>query len=139
MYKVLFLCTGNSCRSQMAEAIVNHEMGGRWQAFSAGTAPADRVHPLTIQVLREIGLFHQGAPKHADVFRGMDFDVVITVCDHAAETCPVWLGKGERLHSGYPDPAAAEGAEAEVLEAFRQVRDQIAAEIPRLLNAWETS
>lgn len=137
MHKVLFLCTGNSCRSQMAEAIVNHRLGGRWQAFSAGTEPSGYVHPLAIQVLAEIGIQHEGQSKHADQYRDVDFDLVVTVCDHAAETCPVWLGKGQRIHRGYPDPAAAQGTPEQVLAVFRQVRDRIATEIPALLESWE--
>jgi len=122
---VLILCTGNSARSQMAEAIVNHDLGETWQAFSAGTQPAGYVHPVAIQVLSEIGIDHHGVSKSIDVFRGHDFDVVITVCDDAAENCPVWLGKGKRTHIGFPDPAEATGTTEEVLTTFRSVRDQI--------------
>jgi arsenate reductase len=123
--KVLILCTGNSCRSQMAEAVVNHFMGSQWQAFSAGTQPSGYIHPLAVRALAEIGIQHQGESKSIDVFRGQAFDVVITVCDDAAENCPVWLGKGERVHIGFPDPAKAEGAEEEKMAVFRQVRDDI--------------
>ena len=123
--KVLILCTGNSCRSQMAEAIVNHFLPGQWQAFSAGTRPAGFVHPLALQVLAEIGISHPGVSKSTEVFRGQDFDVVITVCDDAAENCPVWLGKGRRVHIGFPDPAAATGGDPDRLTLFRQVRDEI--------------
>ena len=127
--KVLLLCTGNSCRSQMAEAIVNHFLPGQWQAFSAGTRPAGFVHPLALQVLAEIGIVHPGVSKSTEVFRGQDFDVVITVCDDAAENCPVWLGKGRRVHIGFPDPAAAKGSDADRLNLFRQVRDEIQSRI----------
>ena len=99
--KVLFLCTGNSCRSQMAEAIVNRQLGPRWQAFSAGTEPAGYVHPKALQALAELGIEHQGHSKHVDEVREIDFDLVVTVCDAAAETCPVLLGKGKRVHSGF--------------------------------------
>ncbi len=92
--RVLFLCTGNSCRSQMAEAIVNARLGDRWEAQSAGTKPTGFVHPKTIAVLFEIGIQHTGRSKSVDEFRGQDFDLVVTVCDSAAEDCPVWLGKG---------------------------------------------
>ena len=122
---VLILCTGNSCRSQMAEALVNHFLGDSWLAVSAGTAPAGYVHPLAVQVLAEIGIRHAGRSKSTDVFRGQAFDLVITVCDDAAENCPVWLGQGKRVHIGFSDPAKVEGTEAERLAAFRQVRDQI--------------
>jgi arsenate reductase len=83
--QVLFLCTGNSCRSQMAEAIVNAQLGNRWEAVSAGTKPVGYVHPKVLQVLEEIGIHHQGYSKLVDEFRDKDFDLVITVCDSAAE------------------------------------------------------
>jgi arsenate reductase len=127
--KVLFLCTGNSCRSQLAEAIVNAKFGDEWQAFSAGTKPAGYVHPMAIQVLSEMGIEHQGRSKLADEYRQLDFDLVITVCDSAAETCPVWLGKGKRLHHSFPDPAISND-----IQDFRIVRDAIAKEIPVLLT-----
>jgi arsenate reductase (thioredoxin) len=133
MRKVLFLCTGNSCRSQMAEAIVNARLGDRWQALSAGTQPAGYVHPKALQVLNEIGIQHTGRSKHVDELRQEQFDLVVTVCDSAAEECPVWLEPGMRLHHSFPDPAKAAGTEEEVLAVFRQVRDDIAREIPELL------
>ncbi len=132
--KVLFLCTGNASRSQMAEAIVNARMGGEWEAFSAGVAPAGFVHPCAILVLNEIGIDHHGRSKSADEFRGVDFDVVVTVCDHAAETCPVWLGRGKRVHQGYPDPSFVRGTDAQALAAFREVRDAMLRDIPALLR-----
>ncbi|GIV76921.1 arsenate reductase ArsC [Litorilinea aerophila] len=132
--QVLFLCTGNSCRSQMAEAIVNARLGERWQAASAGTQPAEQVHPKALAVLRELGIEHQGTPQSVDEFRHVDFDLVVTVCDAAAEACPVWLGPGKRVHLGFPDPARATGNEEEVLAVFRQVRDAIAEQVPALLN-----
>lgn len=131
--KVLILCTGNSCRSQMAEAIVNARLGDRWRAFSAGIRPAGYVHPDALKVLEEIGIFHQGRSKSTDEFRDDDFDLVITVCDSAAEECPVWLGTGRKVHRGFPDPAKAEGPRAVVMEAFRNVRDSIIIEIPEVL------
>ncbi len=132
--KVLFLCTGNSCRSQIAEAIVNSQLEGMWQAFSAGTKPTGYIHPKALQVLSEIDIAHQGSSKHVDQFRSMEFDLVVTVCDSAAEECPVWLGRGKRVHLGFPDPAKATGSDAEVLEEFRRVRDSIAEQVPLLLN-----
>jgi arsenate reductase len=123
--RILILCTGNSCRSQMAEAIVNHDLGDQWQAFSAGTQPAGFVHPLALEALAEIGITHNGSSKSSELFRGQDFDLVITVCDDAAENCPVWLGKGRRVHIGFPDPAKAAGGPQEQLNAFRQVREGI--------------
>lgn len=131
---VLFLCTGNSCRSQMAEAIVNARLSDEWQAYSAGTQPSGYVHPKAIQVLDEIGITHSGESKSTDQFREMEFDVVVTVCDDAAENCPVWLGKGKRVHLGFPDPAKAEGTDEEALAVFRSVRDAIAQKVPELLG-----
>ena len=133
--KVLFLCTGNSCRSQMAEAIVNTRLNGEWLAFSAGTKPAGYVHPLAIKVLEEIGIQHQGRSKHVDEYRDTDFDQVITVCDSAAEECPVWLGPSRRVHMGFPDPAKATGTDDEVLSVFRQVRDDIDLQITEMLTS----
>jgi arsenate reductase len=131
---VLFLCTGNSCRSQIAEAIVNARLSDDWRAFSAGTEPSGYVHPKAIQVLEEIGITHSGESKNIDQFRDLDLDVVVTVCDDAAENCPVWLGKGKRVHLGFPDPARAQGTDEEVLAVFRSVRDAIAQKVPELLG-----
>ncbi len=119
------LCTGNSCRSNGRGRIINHLAGDQWQAFSAGTQPSGYVHPQALKALEEIGNRHSGDSKSVDRFRGEEFDVVITVCDDAAENCPVWLGKGKRVHIGFPDPAKAEGSEDEKMEVFRQVRDDI--------------
>lgn len=128
--QVLFLCTGNSCRSQLAEAIVNARLGNTWSAVSAGTQPTGYVHPLALQVLSEIGITPaHPRSKSTDEFRQTPFDLVITVCDDAAENCPVWLGQGRRLHLGFPDPAKAQGSAEEVLAAFRQVRDDIAQRV----------
>ncbi len=132
--KVLFLCIGNSCRSQMAEAIVNARLGGMWEAVSAGTRPAGYVHPKALAALSEIGIQYTGRSKLADEFRGMDFDLVVTVCDSAAEECPVWLGKGKRVHRNFPDPAKAEGTDDEMMQVFRSVRDAIEREIVAILE-----
>ncbi len=137
--QVLILCTGNSCRSQLAEAIINYDLAGQWQAFSAGTQPSGYVHPLALQALKEIGIDHTGESKSVDRFRGMDFDVVITVCDDAEENCPVWLGKGKRVHIGFPDPAKAEGNDDEKMKVFRQVRDDIRNQIPAYLLTYSTA
>ena len=131
---VLFLCTGNSCRSQLAEAIVNVRLGAEWEAVSAGTHPAGYVHPKVLAALSEIGIAHGGQSKGADEFRNVDFDLVVTVCDDAAENCPVWLGKGRKVHLGFPDPAKATGTDDEVMAAFRAVRDDIARQVPDLLE-----
>lgn len=135
--RVLFLCTGNSARSQMAEAIVNAPTGGEWEAVSAGTYPTGSVNPYALRALAEIGIEHQGRSKQADEFRGVPFDLVVTVCDSAAEECPVWLGPGKRTHLGFPDPAKATGTDEEVLAAFRAVRDAIARQIPAVLAQWK--
>lgn len=132
---VLFLCTGNSCRSQMAEAIINAQLGDTWQAVSAGTKPAGYVHPKALEALSEIGIQHEGRSKLADEFKGVDFDLVVTVCDSAAEECPVWLGKGKRVHQSFPDPAKAEGTDEEVMNVFRAIRDDIKKEMVNLLKA----
>ena len=134
--KVLFLCTGNSCRSQLAEAIVNARMGDEWEAVSAGTSPSGYVYPNAVRVLREIGIEHQGRSKSADEFRAVPFDLVVTVCDSAAEECPVWLGPGKRVHLGFPDPAKATGTDEEVLAVFRAVRDDMLVKIPDLLHRY---
>jgi len=122
---VLFLCTGNSCRSQMAEAIINYDLADTWRAQSAGTRPTGAVHPLALAALAEIGIRHHGRSKSVEEFRQAAFDLVVTVCDAAAEDCPIWLGRGARVHIGFPDPARASGSEAERMSAFRRVRDDI--------------
>jgi arsenate reductase len=127
--KILFLCTGNSCRSQMAEAIVNARLGDEWEAVSAGTRPAGYVHPNALAALQEIGIEHEGRSKRADEFRDIPFDLVVTVCDSAAEECPVWLGKGKRVHHSFPDPALTDR-----MDDFRTVRDGIEREISQLLK-----
>ena len=127
--KVLFLCTGNSCRSQMAEAIINARLGDTWQAVSGGTKPAGYVHPKALAALQEIGIEHEGRSKPADEFRDVPFDLVVTVCDSAAEECPVWLGKGKRVHHSFPDPALTDR-----MDDFRTVRDDIEREITQLLK-----
>ena len=131
---VLFLCTGNSCRSQMAEAIVNAQLGDRWEAFSAGSHPSGYVHELALKVLSEIGIDHQGRSKSMEEFRGLTFDLVVTLCDQAAEECPVWFGSGKRIHLPFPDPTTVNGNEDIKIAAFREVRDAIAAGIIQLLN-----
>ena len=124
--QVLFLCTGNSCRSQMAEGLVNHFLGEEWEAYSAGTKPAGYVHPLAVQVMAELRIDISGnRSKSTDEFRYVGPDLVITVCDDAAENCPVWLGQGQVVHLGFPDPAKATGSEEERLAVFRQVRNDI--------------
>ena len=124
--RVLILCTGNSCRSQMAEGLINHDLGQEWEAYSAGTQPAGYVHELAVEAMSELGIDISGhQSKSVDHFRNTDFDLVITVCDDAAENCPLWLGQGRVVHIGFPDPAKATGSRDERLAVFRQVRDDI--------------
>jgi arsenate reductase (thioredoxin) len=114
----------------MAEGLVNHFLGEKWEAYSAGTQPAGYVHPLAVQVMAELGIDISGnRSKSTDEFRYVGPDLVITVCDDAAENCPVWLGQGQVAHISFPDPAKASGSEAERLAVFRQVRDDIRQKI----------
>lgn len=125
-YRVLILCTGNSCRSQMAEGLINHYLGENWQAYSAGTEPSGYVHPLAIEAMDELGIdVSQQVSKNTSVYRNVSFDQVVTVCDDAAENCPLWLGGGKVNHVGFPDPARATGNDEEKMAFFRQVRDDI--------------
>ena len=137
-HRVLFLCAGNSCRSQMAEALVNSRMGEEWEAFSAGSHPAGFVHPQALRALAEIGIQHHGRSKSMDGYQGQAFDLVVTVCDETAEACPIWPGKGEKVHMGFPDPAEASGSEEEVMKTFRSVCADMNRKIPKLLQDWLT-
>ena len=134
---VLVLCTGNSCRSQMAEGLINARLGDQFVAYSAGTKPSGYVHPKAIAVMAELGIdLSQNESKSTDLFKGQYFDHVITVCDSAKETCPVWLGNaGNKTHIGFYDPAEAVGTDEEVTAVFRQVRDEIADQILGFLQA----
>jgi arsenate reductase (thioredoxin) len=135
-YRVLVLCTGNSARSQMAEGLINAQLADRFVAFSAGTRPAGYVHPQAIAALREIGIdISQQRSKAAEEFRREPFDVVVTVCDAAAENCPVWLGQGQRVHIAFPDPAAA--APEQQARQFRAVRDMIQQQLLGYLRNWQ--
>ncbi len=123
--KVLLLCTHNSCRSQMAEGIVNHFLGDRFQAYSAGTE-ATRVNPMAIRVLAEIGIDISGHySKTIDEFDGQAFDHVITLCGSANEQCPLFFGGVKRVHIGFDDPSRTTGTAEEILADFRRVRDEI--------------
>ncbi len=124
--KILILCTGNSCRSQMAEGFLK-SFDPALEVRSAGTGPSDRVHPKAVQVMAEEGIdISGGYPKNVDQFLDTAFDYVITVCDNAKETCPFFTGKvNHRLHIGFDDPADAVGTEEEILAEFRRVRDEI--------------
>lgn len=125
MKKVLFLCTGNSARSQMAEGLANHDFAGKLKAYSAGTDPQG-LNPNSVQVMEEIGIDIGGnRSEHISAYEGQQFDYVITLCDDANENCPVFFGGVTRLHMGFPDPAGSSGSPEEVLNRFRLVRDEI--------------
>jgi arsenate reductase len=124
--RVLFLCTGNSARSQMAEGLVNSFLGDHWEAYSAGSQPAASVHPLAVEVMREWGIdISDHEPKSAHRFQHDPFDAVITLCDDAARTCPLWVGTGAVAHRPFPDPVHVDGDLEQRLGTFRQVRDAI--------------
>jgi arsenate reductase len=124
--RVLILCTGNSCRSQMAEGFVNHLLEGAWQARSAGTQPAARVHPLAVKAMAEVGIDISGAePEPVDRYLDERWDLVTTVCDSARESCPTFPRAVEKLHLSFDDPARAEGTDEQVMAVFRRVRDEI--------------
>lgn len=124
--RVLILCTGNSCRSRMAEGWVNHELAESWEARSAGTRPATAVHPLAVRAMAEVGIdISSGRPQRVDTYLDESWDLVITVCDSARESCPVFPKPAETLHISFPDPAGCEGSEDERMMVFRTVRDAI--------------
>lgn len=127
--KILILCTGNSCRSQMAEGFLK-SLDPDLDVYSAGTNPSKQVHPKAIQVMKEVGIdLSKNYPKMVDRFLGESFDYVVTVCDNAKETCPVFIGKvRKQLHIGFEDPAEATGTEEEIISEFRRIRDEIKKE-----------
>ena len=123
---VLILCTGNSCRSHMAEGILRHAVGDILEVQSAGSKPAGYVHPKSIQVLQEIGIdISSHHSKHMNEFLNRDIETVITVCGNADQACPIFPGQVNRHHWGFDDPAHAVGTDEEVLAEFRRVRDEI--------------
>lgn len=128
--QVLILCTGNSARSQMAEGLVNHFLGESWEAHSGGTKPSGYVHPLAVEAMLELDIDISGhRSKSIDEFRDDHFDLVLTVCDDAAENCPAWLGTEQAVHISFPDPAKATGSHAEQLGVFLHVRDAIREQV----------
>jgi len=133
--KVLFICTGNSARSQMAEGLLNTLGSGRWRAQSGGLFPS-YVHPLAIRAMAEIGIdISQQTSKSMDSFLEDDFDYIVTLCDHAAKACPVFPGQAKRLHWSLEDPAIAVGTIDERLMVFRRVRDEIKKRIEGLIGS----
>lgn len=125
MKKVLVLCTGNSCRSQIAEGYLRHFAGKKAEVYSAGIE-THGVNPKAISTMLEDGIDISGhTSNNMDEYRGIDFDYVITVCDHAQENCPYFPSKAQRFHHNFPDPARAEGTEEEIAEQFREVRQQV--------------
>ena len=134
--RVLILCTGNSCRSQMAEGWVNHLLGDRWEAHSAGTRPADAVHPLAVRAMAEVGVDISAArPKRIEVYLDEPWDLAVTVCDSAREVCPLFPRAVAQVHVSFPDPAEASGSEEERLAVYRLVRDDIRARLLPVLEA----
>jgi len=129
--RVLILCTGNSARSQMAEGLLRHDAGAAIKVFSAGTKPT-QVRPEAVAVMREAGIDISGQrSKSVDEFEGQDFNYVITVCDNAKQSCPVFPAKTKRIHWSIEDPAAVQGSEEERLAAFRRIRDELRLRLQR--------
>ena len=134
MLKVLFLCTENACRSQMAEGLVNHDLAGKVKAFSAGVQPS-RVNPRAIQVMAELGIdISRHRAKSVDEFADATIDLVITLCDQAQQQCPMFPGNTEIRHISFPDPARAAGTEEEIMAVFRRVRDDLRQQLIPLLR-----
>ena len=133
--RVLFLCTGNSCRSQMAEGWLRHLAGDRYEVLSAGTRPQG-MNPLAVRVMAEAGVDISGQASHSvEEYVGQDFDLVVTVCGGARESCPVFTGRvAERRHWPFDDPAEATGTEEEILSVFRRVRDEIRDRVEAFLR-----
>jgi arsenate reductase len=135
--KVLFLCTANSCRSQMAEAFARHYGSGIVEPYSAGTHPT-RLHPMTVEILAERGVSTSGQRAKGLAEVPLETDLVVTVCDQQAEACPVFPGNVRTLHWSLPDPARATGTPEEVRAAFRRVRDEIEALVLALIDELRT-
>ena len=136
--RVLILCTGNSCRSQMAEGLWRKLGEGEWESFSAGSNPAGYVHPMAIEAAGEVGVdISGGISKHLNEFVKQPFDIVVTVCGGAQESCPALPGAKKVVHWPFDDPAGAAGADEEKREVFRRVRDEIAARVEKYLETGE--
>jgi arsenate reductase len=124
--RVLVLCTGNSCRSQMAEGWIRDRLGARWEVRSAGTRPMTAIHPLAVRAMAEAGIdISAGRPEHVDAYLDQPWDLVVTVCDSAKEVCPVFPRGAEKLHVSFFDPSLVEASEEERMLHFRRVRDEI--------------
>ncbi len=133
--RVLILCTGNSCRSQMAETLWESLGNGQWESESAGSKPSGYVHPLAIRAMQEVDIdISQNTSKSLEQFRDQSFDLVVTVCDNAKESCPVFLGAKETLHWPFDDPADATETDDEKMIVFRRVRDEIKQTIQNYLT-----
>ncbi len=129
MKKVLFLCTGNSCRSQMADGIINHDFAGQIEAFSAGTEPHG-LNPRAVEVMAEVGIdISANSSDHISKYEGQGFDYVITLCGDANDRCPLFFGGVKRNHIGFDDPPKATGSDEEVMNVYRRVRDEIRAQL----------
>ena len=136
--RILVLCTGNSARSQMAEGFLRELGGGRFEAYSAGSEPAERVNPLAVQAMAETGIdISAQQPKDLGVYDDQEFALVITVCDNARQSCPMFLGARENVHWSLEDPAAARGSEDERLAVFRAIRDEIRRRVEHLIETGE--
>ena len=135
MKRVLVLCTGNSYRSQMAEGFFRQLSSGTWESHSAGSKPSGYVHPLAVAAMAEAGIdIGDGRSKSVNEFDGQEFDLVVTVCDHANEACPHFPGAITRAHWPFDDPADAAGSDEEKMVMFRRVRDEIRDRIDNFIN-----
>ena len=138
-HKVLFLCTGNQARSQMAEGLLRTRSGGSIDIVSAGSRPKDAVHPLAVKALGEMEIdISEAEPKEVKQFLGDDFDYIITLCDNARDECPYFPGDAVRIHWDLSDPVAATGSEEDRISAFRTIRDEIARRIDEFLDGIES-
>lgn len=135
--RVLILCSGNSCRSQMAEAIVNHDLAREWIAFSAGSKPSGFIHPIALQVIADAGIDYNGYSKSVDEFKDQEFDMVITLCDAAREACPLWLKQGKIVHLGFADPALFEGTDEQKYPVFKETFEAIRVTVVNYLSDYD--
>ena len=135
--KVLVLDTGNSCCSQMAEALINDRLSDTWTAFSAGTEPAVRINSLALDVLSEMGIEHVGKPKHINDIQVEEFDLELTLCDNSSKNCSAWIDKGACVQIKIPDPSGAIGTREEILLTYRIILDEIEAHLLNYLDTLE--